>query len=83
MPTLDRVPMSPMNCINFFKKYKSPEAVVIKHLSWCPLSVDETMQIGLCQVCLVGRRLCLFPEDLLIQGNIQEGLCVLSEPVSR
>ena len=75
--------MSPMNCIKnffFFFKYKSPEAVVIKYLFWCPLSVDETMQ---CPVRLVDRRFCLFPEDLLIQGSIQEGLCVLSEPVSK
>ena len=86
MPTLDRVHMSPMNCIKnffFFFKYKSPEAVVIKYLFWCPLSIDETMQIDLCPVCLVGRRFCLFPEDLLIQGSIQEGLCFLSEPVSK
>lgn len=53
---------------------------MIQYLFWCPLSVDETMQ---CPVRLVDRRFCLFPEDLLIQGSIQEGLCVLSEPGSK
>lgn len=37
----------------FFFKHKFQETVVVKYLFWYPLSIDETMQIDLCQVYCV------------------------------
>ena len=86
-PHIERVPVSPMNCIRDWQfllfKHKSQEAVVTRYLFRCPLSVDERCKISFCRVCLVGKRFYLLPKDLLIQGSIQDGLCVLSEPVSK